>query len=103
MAVTPEIRTACPLGTKRLLLGLILAGELCLLSPLKGLSASADRDPPEGATTRSHCFFQSPQLCTFQVELGPNEYRQLGQNPRTYVPGRVRVDGQIYEGVGIRL
>ena len=95
------MRTGCDSGLKRLLLVLVLLGA----GPSQGQDTPAPTAlaVPGDAALRAHCFFQSPQLCTFQVELGPAEYRELSQNSRGYVLGRVRVDGQVYEQVGVRL
>ena len=49
-------------------------------------------------------FFNSTNLLTFHVQLDdPVEFSQLGQRPRSYVQGKVRVGDKVLENVGIRL
>ena len=74
---------------------LCLSACLILLPESRGPGAQKEND--------ARTFFDSTNLVTFQVDLGDSALRQLEQNPRNYVEGRVSAGTLTYESVGIRL
>jgi hypothetical protein len=73
------------------------------LTPGQWVLIAGTPDSRSGSDVQSEAFFADTNLTVFHVEIGSAEYRALGQQPRRYVEGKVRVNGKSYEQVGVRL